>query len=241
MYLPPGGYSVRPMRLHVLALPLVAFAIVGPGPGPASAPAARCLPAVDFGFPATAELRGHVDGDRRIDTVSTSADWVDSESCQASLVVKTARRTYRQEVGNDLGILIAPPPIAALVPLDRRRGLEIAVQVWQGASTGFVELYGIRGARLVRLDQHPFAFSGSLTHQEGLDCTRRHGALLVAGSAAIHGDGYAVGRRFYAMRAGELRLLPRLTEYLLVGLEDLGRFPEISDVPFPRCAVIRAD
>jgi hypothetical protein len=229
------------MRLHVFALPLVAFALAGPGPGPSAGPPARCFPAVDFGFPATAELRGHVDGDRRIDTVSTSAGWVDSDSCRASLVVRTAKRTYRQEVGNDLGILIAPPPVAALVPLDRRRGLEIAVQVWQGASTGFVELFGIRGARLVRLDEHPFAVSGSLTHQEGLDCARRHGALLVAGSAAIQGDSYAVERRFYAVRAGELRLRPRLTEHHVVGLEDLGGFREISDVPFPRCAVIRAN
>jgi hypothetical protein len=201
----------------------------------------RCFPIFDFFPQAVTRLRGDVDGDRRPDTVTTEADWVDGQTCRAWLVVETRRGVFRREIDALLEVLVAPAGLAALVELDRRPGLEVAVVTWLGASTGFADVYGFRGRGPGRLNAETFSYAGSIVNRSGVDCVRRRGTLVVASDAEfrLEDDRYHVVRRFYALRAGVLRLLPTLTERARVGFARLSRFPEFAEsVPFPSCAIV---
>jgi hypothetical protein len=186
-------------------------------------------------------LRGDVDGDRRPDLVTTQARWLTGNTCRARLVVDTERDVFERRVDPLSGVLIAPPGLAALVRLDRRPGLEIAVVIWRGASTAFLDVYGVRGNRLTRVSADAFPYAGSVVNRSGVGCARKRGALLVASEAAFKLDDerYHVGRVFYGLRAGDLRPFPSLTERSRVRYDDLGRFPELaSEAPFPSCTLV---
>jgi hypothetical protein len=83
------------------------------------------------------------------------------------------------------GPLAAPPGLAGLVSLDRKRGLEIAVVIQVGASTTFVQVFSLRGRRLVGLDGPFLGQGGSVSHRSGVDCARKRGAILVSTQASL--------------------------------------------------------
>jgi hypothetical protein len=199
------------------------------------------LPITDLFPDAVTRLRGDVDGDRHFDTVTTEAEWLADDTCRARLVVETNRNVFRRHVDPLSGLLIAPPGLAALVQLDRSPGLEVAVVIWRGASTAFLDVYGVRGNRLTRVTRDAFAYAGSVVNRSGVDCARKRGAVLVASQAEFRlGDErYHVRRVFYALRAGVLRRLPSLTERFRVRFTGILRFPELANqVPFPSCTVV---
>jgi hypothetical protein len=226
----------RSLTLATVALVLTAWAQV-----PASAiEPVRCYPA-DEVFPDQVRLlTGDVDGDGVADTVRTRARWTDDDHCRARLAADVGTSVLRLGIDPATGIMIAPPGLAGLVDLDRRRGLEPAVVVWRGASTGFVQVYGVRAGDLRPLADRAFEYAGSIVHPAGVDCVRTRGAVLVSSSAEYDlADGrYHVVRRFYAFRAGTLERVPRLTERVAVRLSGLGRFPELGAAPFPSCTVV---
>jgi hypothetical protein len=215
--------------------------VLAPLPGRAATEAPRCF-AKSVWFPdAVTRLRGDVDGDGRSDLVRTKAHWLSDQTCRARLIVETARRALARRIDALTGLMIAPPGLAGLVNLDRRPGLEIATVVWQGASTGFVHVYGLRGAGLVKVNRETFDYAGSLVHLDGVDCVRK-GPALVVDSGAIYrlsDNRYHVTRTFLGLRGGVLQPLPRLTEHHRVGVAGLNRFPELAAMrPFPSCTVV---
>jgi hypothetical protein len=137
---------------------------------------------------------------------------------------------------------LVPPALAALVHLRPGHRLDITVIVWLGASTGFLDVYGIRSGHLRRLSPQAFGYAGSIGERSGIDCVRQHGARLVASWASIDRTGrrYVVERDFYGVRGGSLRRLQRLTERFRLPVDALGRFRELAAlVPFPSCTVVR--
>ena len=204
--------------------------------------AVYCAPTSAFLPDADTVLEGDVDGDGTTDTVSTHARITPDGSCHARLIVETDRGVFRTKVAPLTGLLLVPPALAGLLQLRPGHRLDIAVIVWLGASTGFLDVYGLRGAHLQRLSPQAYGYAGSIGQRSGVDCVRQHGARLVASSASINRTGrrYVVERDFYGVRGGSLRLLPRLTELFRVPVDALGRFPELAAlVPFPSCAVVR--
>jgi hypothetical protein len=203
--------------------------------------AIRCFPIEDFfSVSRGPTLVGDVDGDRRPDRVRTRARWTDDQRCRAWLIVTTDDRTYRLQIDPTPGLLIAPPPLAALVRLAHRPGLAVALIPWKGASTKFVDLFGIHQRRLTRLNSSLLGYAGSVVNRAGVDCASKRGAVMVASEAEFRIDDnrYHVTRTFFGLRAGLLAPLPRLTERVRVRFAGLGRFPELGQyVPFPSCTV----
>jgi hypothetical protein len=158
------------IRLAVgISLVLITTALVTPN---AAGDPVRCYPMSDLFPDGLTRLRGDVDGDRRLDTVTTEARWFAGDACCTRLVVETEHGVFERRVDPLSGMLIAPPGLAALVKLDRSPGLEIAVVIWRGASTAFLDVYGVRGKRLTRVSADAFAYAGSVVNRSGVDCAR---------------------------------------------------------------------
>jgi hypothetical protein len=201
----------------------------------------RCYAATEVFPDAVRKLSGDVDGDRSIDTAHTRASWVGPEACRARLVVDTGTSVLRVAIDPSTGIMIGPPGLAGLVDLSRHPGLEVAVVVWRGASTGFLQLYGVDGGRLTDIAGESFGYAGSVVHPSGVDCARKRGAVLVRSKAEylLDDDRYHVERMFYAFRGNTLQPVPALTERLAVRPAGLARFPELAGpAPFPSCTVV---
>jgi hypothetical protein len=186
-------------------------------------------------------LHGDIDGDERSDAVRTRAKWLDEQHCRAFLVVRTAEDTLRAEVTSEFA-LYAPPRLAGLIRLDRRRGLEIALIPVVGASTWRIAVYALRAGRLVPLEGALFAHGGSVGNLTGVDCVRKRGSAVVS-TSATYGPGrkYRVVRRFYALHSHTFVL--KFTERYRVPYGDdvFVQFPELGDNihPFPSCTVVR--
>jgi hypothetical protein len=220
---------------------IAAVAVVGATVSPPTPSGATtwCGSAADLLPDGVTTLQGDVDADHQIDTVSTSARWLGDQTCRAWLTIETSKGTYRRRIDPLFGSLVAPPALAGLIRLGPGPRLDVAVVVMLGASTGFVDVYGLQGRKLRRRSSKAFAYAGSVVNRAGVDCTTGHGARLVASLASFEADNrYHVERTFYAMRAGALRAIR--TERTTVRFNGLNRHPEFaSQVPFPSCVVVR--
>lgn len=186
-------------------------------------------------------LRGDLDGDRVVDTVATRARWVGENTCRAVLVVRTARGTAHIAIPGYLGLLMKPPALAGLVRVGPGRHLGIAVVVLLGANTVWLDLYALSGGRLHQVNHGILAYGGGIAYLFGTDCVRNHAARMVS-TRAVYGqqtNRYRIRRSFYALRAGQLVRLPRLTERYVVTPRKLVQFPELNaGRAFPSCTVV---
>jgi hypothetical protein len=147
--------------------------------------------------------------------------------------------TFRTEIDSLSGSLLAPPALAGLVRLAPGHRLDVAVIVWLGASTGFVDVYGLRGRGIERVSPEVFAYAGSAVDRFGVDCVSGKGARLVVSSATYTERGYRVRRSFLSLRGDILVPSHRATERLTLGVRRLERLPEFAaQVPFPSCTVV---
>lgn len=228
------------MRTAVAAI-VIPLLIAGSAVTAVGVEPVRCYDADEVFPDEVRALTGDVDGHGAPDAVRTRARWADPATCRARLIVDTGRRVLRTEIEPSTGIMIGPPGLAGLVELDHRPGLEIAVVIWRGASTGFLLLYGVHAGALVPLASGSFEYAGSVVHLTGVDCVPNRGAVLVSSTADydVEDGRYDVVRTFYASRAGSLRPVPALTEHRSVRPSRLGRYPELaSPAPFPSCTVV---
>jgi len=156
--------------------------------------AVYCERATDFGIPWTTSLRGYVDGDGVIDTVVTRATWLGGGACRAWLVVDTARARFRAAIDPLIGALVEPPGLAGLIQLRPGHRLDVAVVVWLGASTGFLDVYGLRRHRLARVSRSAYEYAGSVVNprrrrlhrEEGCTTRRivRRGSIRIVGTTS---------------------------------------------------------
>src|SRR5919199_2713576 len=148
-------------------------------PCPALAHAAA-LPAL------RAPLRADVDGDGRVDVITIRIARRAPVTCGLLLAVRTrtgtrAARIYYDGLKFDTAGRLAAderfPFVNGALALDRRRGLEVVVTAWEGASNSFLQLFAIRHGTLVRLRlpspvQTGFSWGGFAEAYGGIDCTR---------------------------------------------------------------------
>ncbi|MGH2963981.1 MAG: DUF4232 domain-containing protein [Solirubrobacterales bacterium] len=216
---------------------------------PASAGAAQHRACASGG----GSLVGDVDGDGKADRVAIVGSPAQSNGCVYGLVVRTGSGKRRYGLGTRT--YARPPPEApqldALARIDRRAGLEIVVDLWQGASTRFAGVFTLSSGRLVMMsgqtappdtpEGRGFPYAGSVTHQDGVDCSGGAGSGLIvaSGAAGFNGKQWKVTRRFYRAAASGLVELPSRTQRVHVpyriGNNLSGRFPEFADRPFPSC------
>ena len=208
----------------------------------ASRSATYCAPTSEFLPYADTVLHGDVDGDGIVDTVPSHGRTTATGRCRAWLVVETDRGIHRTGIDPLTGLLLVPPALAGLIELRPGHRLDIAVIVWVGASTGFLDVYGLHGHDLRRLSSDAYGYAGSIGERSGVDCVHHRGARLVASSASVSANGrhYLGERDFYDIRGGSLRLLRRLTERFRIRIDEIDLFPELASLdPFPGCTVVR--
>lgn len=184
---------------------------------------------------------GDIDGDGRSDRVSLFVDPTAEPGCLALVVVRD--RDGIDAAALDDGLIsfeLGLPRVSSLVDIDFARGLEIVIDVAQGASTAFVGVFSMASGRLERvrpprLPNIPtglFAHGGSVAHLDAVDC---RGDLVMLSSALAEGRGYVVTRRFLEPRGTRWLLQRSLTERSTISSQRIGRFEEFSAPPFASC------
>src|ERR1051325_4368716 len=133
--------------------------------------------------------------------------------------------------------------VNGLAALDRAPGLEIVVTVHHGASTAFGDLFRVENGALARIRipgfGGEFAYEGSVTHFNVIDCARpRSGLIWISGYGLDDSSHYIQERSLYRL-AGD-RLAQVRHESSRVSVPTAGRFPEFAEPqPFPHCLVVR--
>jgi len=249
----------------VAAVAVVAAACGGPSPGPPTAPAPPARPAAGGCSNAASvaarpalrrgpAVRGDVDGDGRPDLAFIAVDPAGKERCRFFLVVRSVdgTRQYATQM-TPYGKGWRPIPaddreilqflrLNGLARVGSEPGLEVLVDAHQGASTGFVRVFRVWRGELQRVvgPGESFAYSGSVAHEDGVDCAPSLGAgFVVTGSARLvapQGRFYAVERRYYLLSGARFVPVPALTEHDRVAVGGPGGFGAgIADTPFPSC------
>ena len=209
---------------------LLASAAVASGAG---APAARphACSAVSASRAAALRVRhvahGDVDGDGRPDAAWIGVGRTRRVACRFFLAVRTARGTFTVRFGRlPPETWGGPPPaLAALAQIDGRRGREVAVEVWRGASTSFLAIFGFHGGRLIRFRhagpvastrrEDVFLAGGPVDIATGLECDPRRPGVLVQ-KALLSGErppSRAIEER-YLFAGGRFRLIGRRVRLL---------------------------
>jgi hypothetical protein len=135
--------------------------------------------------------------------------------------------------------------VNGLAALDRRRGLEIVVTVHQGASTAFGQIFTIERGALRRIPvpaaaDGEFAYEGSVTHFDVIDCARpRSGLIWISGYGWDGRSHYIQERTLYRLVEDRLVQVAHRTSRPTV--QKAGRFREfVEPQPFPHCMVVRS-
>lgn len=206
-------------------------------------------------------MRGHLDGDGRLDTV-----WVGAtrpgEACRYFVFARTTRdgtsrvRVRTPDRFSRFSIRHFARPIA-LVRIDEVAGKEVAVKLLEGASVRPFGFFTMRLGALRRMEiddtapqplaaEDMFAFGGGLSMMFGTDCAYRKAPRTVVFSRAFpNGSGprYVVERRWYQVRGSFFAKTSFPMERALVRLANLRtRFPEFrNDGLLPRCDGVALD
>src|SRR5919199_3527521 len=174
---------------------------------------AAALPAI------RAPLHADIDGDGRRDVVTIRVARRAPLSCGVLLAVRTRHATHAARIyytrDNEF-VTTGPfvrsatsPFINAAYVLDRRRGLDIVVTSWKGASDSFLQLFAWRHGHLVRLrvpgDQQGLDWGGFAAAYGGIDCDR--GKVRITRTSSVRRRRWLVSRRFYSVGERSLRLV----------------------------------
>lgn len=162
-------------------------------------------------------LRGDVDGDGRGDRVFTALVRHSTPYCRFALVVVSGGRygavtLHKDGMGREIGAApweAGTPEVDVLAPLDRQRGAEMLVAIWQGGSgRRFDAVFTMRERRFKRLNVAgastagnvlDFGSGGSAVVALGCDKDRRGRFYRVVGLHDSDGN-WRIRRTYYAFR-----------------------------------------
>jgi hypothetical protein len=184
-------------------------------------------------------LRGDVTGDGKAEPVVVEQR---GRRCEFQLVAGSSTARVRPEICRQKPSELTDGPdphVAALADLDRHPGLEIVVQLGQGAYMQFADIWTSRDGGLRRYaGREPHVSYGSSvgTGEHVVGCGSRAGIVLISDrSFPPHG---LIVRRWY--RAQNLRLKLIRTKTIRWNPDHAPPFPEFrAPQPFPRCARAR--
>jgi hypothetical protein len=227
------------------------------GPLLAAVVAAPC-PALQAVLPQTkragAVLVGDVDGDRRRDRVELRIAPKAPVTCGVLVVARTARgtRVARVHYGSAESRLTGAdltrggrrgPSLAGLYALDDRRGLDVVVTAWEGASNTFLQFFATRSGKLVRLaaprawPSEGASWGGFASSYSGIDCAR---GLIRRTSAGLSNGRWDLWRDFYRVGPNRIRLVR--SQHLRGSWRLTRKYgDELSQArPFPSCRGVAA-
>lgn len=195
-------------------------------------------------------LLGDVDGDGVSDKVALVRLRRGESRCGAVLVARTAAGTLTRAFPT----IPDPrfPSLNGLASLGSGPGLQIVVTTWEGASTAFASVFAVRHGKISQLQRgaaaenfgNDFAYEGSVTHLDAVDCVRGHPGLVVASGWFERGSSgrrFGFFRHFYRVAPDRFVLVRSQSGASRSPFPIIRRLPEFSEPqPFPSCMRVRA-
>lgn len=199
--------------------------------------------AIEGGEQARGEVRGDVDGDGSDDVVYVVRDQAGPPGCQTFLVAETADGVLSTPTEEpDVSYALQAPRVNSLVQIDGSGGLEILVDLEQGASTQFLGMFTIADGALekVRIGGGSaygdlFPYGGSVGHIEASNCTDEAGADVLIGMATPNATDYTIRTVLYAMNGAILEPLPRGQQPPIATGTDVELSQGFDSSPFGEC------
>lgn len=215
-------------------------------PAPRSTSVSRCAnqdEAISSGEVVGGEVSGDVDGDGSDDRVYLVRDDDGAVGCQTFLVAGTAAGPLAAPTGEaDVSYSLQTPRINSLVQVDGSGGLEILVDVEQGASTQFLGMFKITAAGLEKVRilggsayGDLFPYGGSVGHIEASNCTDERDADVLIAIATPNATDYTIRTVLYEMKGASLRPLPLREQPPIATGADVELSEGFDSSPFGDC------
>lgn len=190
------------------------------------------------------DVEGDVDGDGRDDLVYVVRDETGDPGCQTFLVAETADGTLVAPAEDpDVSYALQAPRVNSLVQVDDSGGLEILVDLEQGASTQFLGMFKATARTLekVRIGGGSaygdlFPYGGSVGHLEASNCTDQPGADVLIAQATANATDYSIRTVLYELTGTVLRPLPRNEQPPIAIGTDVESSDGFSSSPFGDCS-----
>lgn len=222
--------------------------VSGAAPTPTYSPDSDCpneADAIASGQRAGGEARGDVDGDGADDVAYVVRDEAGPPGCQTFLVVETARATLSaptEEPG--VSYALQAPRVNSLVQVDGRGGLEVLVDLEQGASTQFLGMFTVVDGALAKVRigggsayGDLFPYGGSVGHLEASNCAEERGAEVLIAMATANTTDYTIRTVLYEMRGDTLRPLPLKEQPPIATGPDVEASEGFDSSPFGDCPI----
>lgn len=215
-------------------------------PTPAPAGKSRCpneIKAVEAGQRVGGEASGDVDGDGSDDLVYLVTDEAGVPGCRIFLAAETGRGILSTPAGEpDVSYALPAPRINSLVQVDGSGGLEILVDLEQGASTQFLGMFKVTPSGLdkVRIAGGSpygdlFPYGGSVGHIEASNCTDEGDADVLVAIATPNATGYTIRTVLYEMKGAVLKPLSRNEQPPVATGADVELSEGFDSSPFGDC------
>lgn len=213
---------------------------------PPQSPGSDCPNEVDSvasGERAGGEVSGDVDGDGSDDLVYVVRDANGPPGCQTFLVAETAAATLSTAT-EDPGVSysLQAPRVNSLVQVDGKDGLEVLVDLEQGAATQFLGMFTVAGGSLVKVRigggsayGDLFPYGGSVGHIEASNCTKEKGADLLIAIATANVTDYTIRTVLYEMQGTTLQPLPLNEQPPIATGPDVEASEGFDSSPFGDC------
>lgn len=190
------------------------------------------------------EVSGDVDGDGSDDVVFVVRDESSPPGCQTFLVAETAEGVLSTPTEEpDIAYALQAPRVNSLAQIDGDGGLEILVDLEQGASTQFLGMFKVESGALqkVRIGGGSaygdlFPYGGSVGHIEASNCAETPGADVLIASATPNATDYTIRTVLYEMRETTLVPLPRSEQPPISTGPDVELREGFDSSPFGDCA-----
>lgn len=189
------------------------------------------------------EVSGDVDGDGSEDVVYVVRDPNGPAGCQTFLVVEASDVTL-STVTEDPGVSYAlqTPRVNSLVQVDGEGGLEVLVDLEQGAATQFLGMFTIANGTLMKVRigggsayGDLFPYGGSVGRLEASNCAGEKGADLLIAMATANATDYTIRTVLYEMQGATLQPLPRNEQPPIVTGADVAASEGFDSSPFGDC------
>jgi hypothetical protein len=199
---------------------------------------------VASGERAGGEAEGDVDGDGADDVVYVVRDEAGGPGCQTFVVAETARGTLVAPTDDpDVSYALQAPRINSLVQVDGTGGLEILVDLEQGASTQFLGMFKATGGTLSKVHiaggsayGDLFPYGGSVGHIEASNCTDEAGADVLIAIATANAADYSIRTVLYELKGDVLEPLPRSEQPPIAIGTNVESSDGFSSAPFGDCS-----
>jgi len=188
-------------------------------------------------------VTGDVDGDGSDDVAFVVRDDSGTAGCQTFLVAETAEGVLSLPTDEpDVSYALQAPRVNSLAQVDGSKGLEILVDLEQGASTQFLGMFKVNDGALqkVRIGGgspygNLFPYGGSVGHIEASNCTEGQGADVLIAIATPNATDYTIRTVWYEMRGATLIPLPRSEQPPISTGSDVELSEGFDSSPFGDC------